>query len=188
MGRMGSPNGAVAMRLLPMLLLLIRMDPAAAFAPRPMRADVPSHQLRPASMASPAAVSTHSCRSPPIVNMARLGPGGGGFDPRSLVGPVVLVSLFASGAIGWIFNGILFLAFIPLIAGPLVSWYLENNLLEGACPECGVPIQVLKGQRGSCMTCGATTSSNLYNGVFTREGSAASEDGVVEIDVIVDDK
>ena len=40
--------------------------------------------------------------------------GGGGFDPRSLVGPVIFVSLVASGALGWIFNGILFLSIIPL--------------------------------------------------------------------------
>ena len=113
--------------------------------------------------------------------------GGGGFDPSSLIGPVVLVSLIASGALGWIFNGILFLSLVPLVAGPLVSWYIQNNLLEGSCPECGVPVQVLKGQRGSCMACGASMSSELQRGVFTRDGAAAREDGVVEIDVLVDD-
>ena len=113
--------------------------------------------------------------------------GGGGFDPSSLIGPVILVSLIASGALGWIFNGILFLSLIPLIAGPLVSWYFQQNLLEGACPECGAPVQVLKGQRGSCMYCSASMSSELQNGVFTRDGAAARDDGVVEVDVLVDD-
>ena len=110
--------------------------------------------------------------------------GGGGFDPRSLVGPVVFASLIASGALGWIFNGILFLTLLPLVAGPVVQWYLSNNLLEGTCPECAAPVQVLKGQRGACMACGATVSSEMRDGVFLREGVAAREDGVVEVDVI----
>jgi len=37
------------------------------------------------------------------------------------------------------------------------------------------------------MTCGATTSYEVVNGVFMREGAAAREDGVVEIDVVVDE-
>ena len=41
--------------------------------------------------------------------------GGGGFDPRDLVGPVVLLSLVASGALGWIFNGLLFLSLLLLL-------------------------------------------------------------------------
>ena len=45
----------------------------------------------------------------------------------------------------------------------------------------------MKGQRGSCMNCGAAMSSELNMGVFMREGAAAREDGVVEIDVLVDD-
>ena len=113
--------------------------------------------------------------------------GGGGFNPRSLIGPVVFASLIASGALGWIFNGILFLTLIPLVAGPLFSWYVQSNLLEGACPECGSPVQLLKNQRGQCMTCGASMSSEVQQGVFIRDGSAARESGVVEVEVLVDD-
>ena len=53
-----------------------------------------------------------------------LGPGGGGpgFNAGSLIQPIILVSLLASGALGWIFNGVLFILAIPLIVGPLVSW------------------------------------------------------------------
>ena len=137
--------------------------------------------------------------------------GGGGFDPRDLIGPVVFASLIASGALGWIFNGILFLSLLPLVAGPIFSWYIQNNLLEGSCPECGAPVQVkitpracsasdvpahracaaprpqvLKGQQGGCMSCGATMGSDLQNGVFMRYGAARREDGVVDIDVEVD--
>ena len=126
----------------------------------------------------------------PQIHM-RLSGGGGGFDFRGLVGPIVFGSLLASGALGWIFNGLLFLSFLPLVLGPLYSWYVENNLLEGTCPECGSPVQVLKGQRGQCFYCGSTFSSELSaSGVFIREGSAPTrprEDGVVEVEVLTDD-
>jgi len=116
------------------------------------------------------------------------GGGGGGFDPRSLITPLVLGALIASGALGWLFNGLLFLALVPLIVGPLVSWYISSNLLEGSCPECGSTVQVINGQRGQCFSCGATMSSELSaSGVFTREGAAAREDGVVEVEVVKDD-
>jgi hypothetical protein len=139
--------------------------------------------------------------------MRQIGPGGfgGGFRPGDLVLPVIFVSLVASGALGWIFNGLLFLSLIPLIGGPLFSWYISNNLLEGSCPECGVPVQVLKGQTGQCFSCGATCSSELQNGVFMRDGPQGvggggfgaggfggfggnqRDDGVVEVEVITDD-
>jgi len=129
---------------------------------------------------------------PSPVKMAQLGGGGfgggGGFDPRSLITPLVLGALIASGALGWLFNGLLFLALVPLIVGPLVSWYISSNLLEGNCPECGSAVQVLNGQRGQCFSCGATMSSELSpSGVFTREGAAATDDGVVEVEVVRDD-
>ena len=72
-----------------------------------------------------------------------------------------------------------------MVVAPLVSWYIQSNLLEGSCPECGGVAQVLKGQQGRCMYCGSTFSSELQGGVFMRDGPAATEDGVIE--VIVDD-
>ncbi|EOD04881.1 hypothetical protein EMIHUDRAFT_220681 [Emiliania huxleyi CCMP1516] len=105
---------------------------------------------------------------------------------------------FRPGALGWLFNGLLFLSLVPLVVGPLISWYISSNLIEGACPECGAPVQVLKGQSGTCFSCGSSFSDDrdASTGVFTRQGAAssswfgeggASEDGVVEVDVIVDD-
>ena len=77
---------------------------------------------------------------------------------------------------------------LPPVAGPIFSWYVSNNLVEGACPDCGSPAQVLKGQRGNCMYCGASYGSELQNGVFMRNGGgAASRDGVVEVEVLTDD-
>ena len=113
--------------------------------------------------------------------------GGPGFDPRSLIGPVIFLSLLASGALGWIFNGLLFLSVLPLFVGPLFSWYIESNLMTGACPECGSEVQVLKGQQGACMVCGATMGSELSRGVFMRTGAVSRDDGVVEIEVLTDD-
>ena len=114
--------------------------------------------------------------------------GGGGFDPRSLVTPLVLVGLLASGALGWIFNGIFFFAFVlPLVVAPLVSWYINSNLIEGSCPECAAPAQVFKGQNGVCFSCGAVMSDERYgSGVFKRNGAAAMDDGVVEVDAVID--
>jgi len=124
--------------------------------------------------------------------------GGGGGGLSSLVGPIIFVSLVASGALGWLFNGLLFLSLVPLVVGPLISWYISSNLIGGACPECGAPVQVLKGQSGTCFSCGSSFSDDrdASTGVFTRQGAAssswfgeggASEDGVVEVEVIVDD-
>ena len=135
-----------------------------------------------------------------------LGPGGGpGFNLGSLVQPIILLSLIASGALGWIFNGILFLAAVPLVVGPIVSWYIQSNLVEGSCPECASPAQVLKGQQGVCTYCGSPFSSEKGAGsdVFLRTASpssgpfggspfgagqsSASDDGVVEVEVLTDD-
>ena len=114
--------------------------------------------------------------------------GGGGLDPRELITPAILLGLLASGALGWIFQGLfVFLFVVPLIVGPLISWYVNSNLLEGTCPECGSPAMAFKGQRTACMACGAPMSSDLSaSGVFTREGAAATDDGVVEVEVLVD--
>ena len=165
-------------------------------APNALLAWTPTPGLR-------AAIRRPACGSPPqsspLTPLQRVeaapvmrinGSGGGNFDPRSLVGPVIFASLIASGALGWLFNGLLFLSVLPLVVGPLFSWYLENNLMEGNCPECGAPVQVLKGQRGQCMYCGSSMSSDRTpSGVFTREGVKASpsEDGVVEVEVLTDD-
>ena len=114
--------------------------------------------------------------------------GGGGIDPRSFITPLVLVGLIFSGVLGWIFNGIFFLVFVvPLVAAPLLSWYINSNLIEGTCPECAAPAQVFKGQNGVCLSCGATMSDEQDGtGVFKRNGAAAMDDGVVEVDAVID--
>ena len=176
-----------------LVLLASLLQWCAAFSPAPTSRRSPLSPQLP--LVSPL------CKTPPQSHVAprasspalRLGGGGfggggGGFDPRSLVGPVVFASLLASGALGWLFNGILFLTLLPLIAGPIFSWYIQANLVEGSCPECGSPVQVLKGQRGGCMTCGATMGSDLGSGgVFLRVDSVQRDDGVVEVEVITDD-
>jgi len=112
---------------------------------------------------------------------------GPGFDPRSLVGPTVLILLVASGALSWLFQGFFILFFVvPLVAAPALSWYINSNLIEGSCPECSAPVQGFKGQRTVCMSCGATMSDVLVSGVFVREGAAATADGVVEVEAVVD--
>jgi hypothetical protein len=118
----------------------------------------------------------------------RGGGGGGNFDARELIGPIIFFSLLSSGALGWLFNGFLIISALPLILGPLVSWYLQANMIEGACPECGAPVTTLKGQRTQCNFCGASMSSERSpSGVFTREGTSTREDGVVEVEVLTDD-
>ena len=131
----------------------------------------PNHELLPA-------------RSPPVTMRI----GGGGFDPRGLVTPIVLVLLVTSGAAAWIFNGLFVLLFVvPLVVGPLLSWYISSNLVDGSCPECAAPVQGFKGQRTVCMNCGASMSSDVTaSGVFTREGAAATTPGVIEVDAVVD--
>eukprot|EP00322_Chrysochromulina_rotalis_P020518 CAMPEP_0115852528 /NCGR_PEP_ID=MMETSP0287-20121206/13044_1 /TAXON_ID=412157 /ORGANISM="Chrysochromulina rotalis, Strain UIO044" /LENGTH=187 /DNA_ID=CAMNT_0003306595 /DNA_START=9 /DNA_END=572 /DNA_ORIENTATION=+ len=115
------------------------------------------------------------------------GLGSGGIDWRSLAPPVIIGFLFASGAVWWLFQGFFLLLLVPIVIGPIVQWYLSNNLVEGTCPDCASPVQGLKGQRTQCLACGAALSGELSdNGVFLREGAAATDTGVVDIDVMVD--
>jgi len=73
---------------------------------------------------------------------------GGGFNPSSLIGPAILVTLIASGAFWNILafaNGVfLLIVLVPLVATPLIKLYLSSNVLDGACPDCGAPQQVLE--------------------------------------------
>lgn len=113
-------------------------------------------------------------------------------DPRGLIGPGIFLFLLLTGGLGWVFNllnGIFLFVFVaPFVVGPIFNWYLTNNLLEGACPECGAPVQLFKGQAGQCVNCASTMSSEQgAGGVFMRNSAASSqEDGVVEVDVEVD--
>jgi len=109
------------------------------------------------------------------------------FPWGSLVPPLVISVLFASGAAWWLFNGLFLVLFVvPLVVVPIFQWYLSNNLVEGTCPQCGAPVQGLKGQRTQCFQCGTAMSGEIQNGVFLREGAAATESGVVEVEVEVD--
>lgn len=114
-----------------------------------------------------------------------------GFDPSSLVAPLVLAALVASGAIWSILsfvNGLFLVLFlVPLVGGPLLNFYLKNNLLEGTCPDCGYPQQVLKGSAHQCLNCGAVMSSELTeSGVFIRErlsdGGAVVDVNSIDVD------
>ena len=69
------------------------------------------------------------------MQMGQLPRGGPGFDPGDLVGPAVFAFLLGSGLLGFFFNlfsgFFLFVITVPLIAGPIFNWWLNNNLLEG---------------------------------------------------------
>ena len=108
-----------------------------------------------------------------------------------LVGPLVFFLLLSSGALGVLFNvaNVIFLVIflVPLIGGPIFQWYINQNLLEGTCPDCGAPIQVLKDQSARCMSCGSSVASELdASGVFMRVPGAASggDDGLVDVEVL----
>uniref|UniRef100_A0A7S0IIB3 Uncharacterized protein n=1 Tax=Calcidiscus leptoporus TaxID=127549 RepID=A0A7S0IIB3_9EUKA len=110
------------------------------------------------------------------------------FELSSLVAPAVFAALFFSGALGWLLNiilGLQLLIFVlPVVAVPLFQWWLSANLLEGACPTCGVTCQALKGQESQCMQCGTIYTSELEQGFFRRQRSQTG-DGVVDVDVDV---
>jgi len=116
--------------------------------------------------------------------------GGGGFDPSSLIGPVILVLLIGSGAFWGIIqfvNGIFLLVLlVPLVAGPLFNLFISSNLIEGACPDCGAPQQVIKAAgRHQCTNCGAIMSTTRSeSGIFLREGLRNDDGGVVDVEVI----
>ena len=78
---------------------------------------------------------------------------------------------------------------VPLIGGPIFQWYINQNLLEGTCPDCGAPIQVLRPDcRGHA--CGSSVASELdASGVFMRVPGAASggDDGLVDVEVLAKD-
>ena len=129
-------------------------------------------------------------RTKPALMKANRLPRGGppNFDPSTLIGPAILAALIASGALWNILsfiNGVFLLIFLlPLVGGPIFNWYLKNNLLEGTCPDCGFPQQILKGtSQHQCLNCGSIMSSELgVSGVFMRQG--LEKDGVVDVDVI----
>ena len=111
-----------------------------------------------------------------------------------LVGPLVFFLLLSSGALGLLFQAanVIFLVIflVPLIGGPIFQWYINQNLLEGTCPDCGAPIQVLKDQSARCMSCGSSVASELdASGVFMRVPGAASggDDGLVDVEVLSKD-
>jgi len=117
--------------------------------------------------------------------------GGPGFDPSSLVGPAVFAFLVFSGTLGWVFNlfgGFFLLIFLlPIVVTPVFNWWLSNNLLEGTCPNCSSPVQVIKGQQGQCFSCGSTMSSEQSaQGVFLRDFAVSRESGVVDVDGVID--
>jgi len=124
------------------------------------------------------------------MQMGQLPRGGPSFDPGSLVGPAIFAALLFSGTLGTLFNilnGFLLLLFVvPLVAGPIFNWWISNNLLEGTCPNCSSPMQVIKGQEGQCFACGSTMSSELSeSGVFLR-GPGRDSAGVVDVDGVID--
>jgi len=127
-------------------------------------------------------------RVPEPASMRYLGEGPGGFDVGSLAAPLFIGFLFASGAAWFLFQSFFVLFFIvPLVVAPVFQWYLQNNLLEGTCPQCGAPAQGLKGQSTQCFACGTTMSCEVSeSGVFYREGAAAREPGVVDVEIEVD--
>ena len=117
--------------------------------------------------------------------------GGGGFNPSSLVFPAVVLFLIGSGAfwnvIQFINGFFLFLILVPLIGGQLINLYLSSNLIEGACPECGFPQQVIKAAgRHQCTNCGSImTTTRSESGIFLREGMR-NDGGVVDVEGIID--
>jgi hypothetical protein len=118
--------------------------------------------------------------------------GGGGFDPSSLIGPAILALLIGSGAFWSILqfvNGIfLLILLVPLVAGPLFNWFLASNLLEGACPDCGTPQQVIKASgRHQCTNCGTIMSTTRSeSGIFLREGLRNDDGGIVDVQGVID--
>ena len=174
---------------------------------------LPSLTLSPAAVARPSSTLLH-CNArmpppvaalPPIAPRWRSPPSPRHAPPRAqfprvpaalepLVGPVIFFLLLSSGALGLLFQAanVIFLVIflVPLIGGPIFQWYINQNLLEGTCPDCGAPIQVLKDQTARCMSCGSSVASELdASGVFMRVPGAASggDDGLVDVEVLAKD-
>jgi ribosomal protein S27E len=118
--------------------------------------------------------------------------GGGGFDPSSLIGPAVLILLLGSGAFWTIIqfiNGVFLLVLlVPLVAVPLVNWYLSSNIIDGACPDCGAPQQVIKSAgRHQCANCGTIMSTTRSeSGIFLREGLRNDDGSVLDVKGVID--
>ena len=47
-------------------------------------------------------------------------------------------------------------------------------------------MQVIKSQQGTCFSCGTTMSSERDSGVFLRDFAVSREDGVVDVDGVID--
>lgn len=71
---------------------------------------------------------------------------------------LLLGLLLGSVGLGWIVNGFLiFLALLLLLPGIAVlglRWWLQRNLVEGACPACGSEFTGFNGTESPCPNCG----------------------------------
>ena len=167
-------------RLVSMLATLATLASVRTFtlqhtAPRQHRTAVARRAVQRAPLYPVALPTRQRMARPPMMRYI-----GGGIDPRGLVGPAVFALLLFTGGLGWVFNllnGIFLIVFVlPLLVGPIINWYVRQNLLEGTCPECGAPVQLFKGQQGQCVYCGACMSSELSpSKVFMRTSTASTQ-------------
>lgn len=103
---------------------------------------------------------------------------------RSPSGQVVLwiglAWLVITGRIGILFDSFLFifafLTIVPVLAVVVFRWWLNRQLIQGACPNCGAQVTGLRNRPFPCTSCGTTVVLGKRGNVSVKDPSTATID------------
>lgn len=91
-----------------------------------------------------------------------------------------LLWLLLTGRIGWIFDSFLFLLFIfsvvPVVGIIVLRWWVNRQLHQGQCPNCGSQVTGLKGRAFQCMVCGTVVNSDSGESFSVNDPKTATID------------
>lgn len=93
-----------------------------------------------------------------------------------------IVWLLGAAGLGWLVKSLAFL-FVLLLVAPVVGflgfrWWLQRNLVQGACPVCATPLTGLNKAQIACPNCG--TALQVTPSGFQR----FTPDGTVEVSAV----
>lgn len=80
-----------------------------------------------------------------------------------------LLWLLLTGRAGWLFDSVIFLLFfvsvVPIFGIFVLKWWLNRQVVQGSCPNCGADVAGLRGRPFQCHNCG-----QVINGEVAQRG------------------